>query len=235
VFDKFDLNKIRKRLPSVVALVGAVLIVGASQWFEDKSLEKLTVYVQDSLEPFDALTLGLTFYSELTGCEVQGRTIICKPGPSDTEVLMRTQRDEPGTNWFSTLWTAIVNTAREVGGKSTWLGIAIYFTALAGSGVWLARRLELAESGPAGWVAWVVLLPAIASFVTLGLKWLLLLLTYVFSGVLSGLMFLAGWLGASVTWAVKFVVDVFNTAHKLDSLGGQDAAANLSSSDQPRK
>lgn len=85
------------------------------------------------------------------------------------------------------IFIAFINTLGRIGKEATWLGIVIYVFSFGAGGYWLARKLDAASSAPADWLVWVVLTPAVASVIALGLKWLLLLRVKLFSAMLAGI------------------------------------------------
>ena len=86
----------------------------------------------------------------------------------------------------------------------------------------------MATSGPAGWLVWFVLAPAVASVIALGLKWLLLLFVKLFSPVLAGIAWALAYFAVPFKW-LGYGVTLVKTAQDIQSVG-----ENLSSVEPPK-
>jgi hypothetical protein len=214
------------RRPAVIFIVIAMIFLGLGHFFKTHGvlgpLASFTAYLERSLESFDALRIGGTFYNELTGCQVDGSGIACAAGPDTTDRLQDTLEGRPQNGLIGSILAAAINTVASVFGQSTWLGILIYIVALVAAAVAITRVLDVEESGMVGIVLIVLLTPALASVAALGLKWLLLLFVILFSQVLAGI----AWLLTPAGIFLKVFAsgnEVLTTAHHIEELatGGE--------------
>lgn len=224
----------RLRRPSAAAFFLALILAGAGHLVSSYGvlgpLASFTDHLQRSLESFDAMRVGTVFYAELTGCEIRAGGgffgVECAqayrpPGPPESAVVQ--------------LLKAVANTAAIIWNGSTGLGLLIYGAALVASAWWLGTRLHGGEdslSWPPFWLGLLVLSPAIASLVALGLKWSLLLFVLLFSQVLAGVVWVLATCGGLIAW-LGTGWSIFSKAHQIDALGGIDGKS--ASSDISRK
>lgn len=164
------------------------------------ALTGVTIYLDRSFRSFDALSLGKIYYQELWACE--------RPG-DPTDELIRTARGERRPGTVSCFFITIIKTAVRVGGEATFLGLGIYLISLIVGTLWLSEKLSMSEEPFLWFLLWVLLVPAGASLVALGLKWILLALTWMFSQVFAGLLFLLS--------PLIFLYHVLHAAHQADT------------------
>ena len=210
-----------KRFPSLTAIVLALALAALGHFLDAHGLmtflAKFTAWIEQSLHSFDALNIGTVFYRELTGCELLDGDVACAPGPDTYDRLRDTALGKPENGLFATILFAVVNTISIVFGQTTWFGILFYLLAIIASAAVLAQLIEFDDWGPFGIVLLVVLAPALASFIALGFKWLLLLLVLVFSQVLAGIMLFVTTFGSVIAYAQAGNA-VLTGAHKIDTL-----------------
>jgi hypothetical protein len=223
--------------PSTIAslIVAACLMVvghylNANNMF--RGLTNFTAYLERSLTSFDAVNIGKVYYEELTGCQIvlesHGFRVACEPAPSLSDHLQKSLKGEREPGLITGIFVAFINTLRRIGNEATWLGIVIYVLSFAAGGYWLARKLDVATSGPAGWLVWFVLAPAVASVIALGLRWLLLLFVKLFSPVLAGIAWVLAYFATPFKW-LGYGVTLVKTAKDIQSVG-----QNLSSVEPPK-
>ena len=132
--------------------------------------------------------------------ESRSFSVICEPARSLSDHLQMSLKGERKPGFITGIFIAFINTLGRIGNEATWLGIVIYIFSFAAGGYWLARKLDVATSGPSGWLVWFVLAPAVASVIALGLKWLLLLFVKLFSPVLAGIAWALAYFAVPFKW-----------------------------------
>jgi hypothetical protein len=210
-----------KRPPSLIALALACALVLVGQVLKTYGvmgpLGTFTRYMERSLASFDALNIARVYYQEVSGCNVS--TWSCPPGPTTTEVLMRRQEGQPGQPGILTrAFVAVPTSLVRLFGEATGLGIVIYLMALSAAGVGVAGMASVREGGPAGWLLFLALVPALASGVALLLQWVLALLTLLLSEVLSGVATLLASFPVYIRW-MGYGIAALKTGHSLDKFG----------------
>jgi hypothetical protein len=206
-----------RRPPSLAAIIVAVVLFGLGQLFKRYGvmgpLADFTVYLDHSLRSFDAMTIGTTFYRELTGCVYESGALVCAPGPDTTDTLM----GAPSNGLLASILVAVINTIAIVFEQATWLGVVIYVVALVAAAVLVANMLDIEESGFIGILLIIVLTPAAASLAALALKWLLLLFVFLFSWVLAGIAWVVTTSAGLFAW-LNMGNEVLSSAHEIDKL-----------------
>ena len=81
----------------------------------------------------------------------------------------------------------------------------------------IANATGLAEEGPFGVIALIILTPALASLIMLALKWLLLLCAMLFSYSLAGIAWVLLLFGPFFFWLLAANA-VLNNAHTIDNV-----------------
>ena len=103
-------------------------------------------------------------------------------------------------------WATLVTLFQE----TTVLAKLLLLVAIVASAVVLYKKLGVAEKGPFGHGLWIVLIPAAAGLLVLAMKWLLLVITFLFSAVLGLLVTFA----VVIKWALA-ASEAWERAHKL--------------------
>ena len=210
-----------KRPPSLIALALACVLVLVGQVLKTYGvmgpLGTFTKYMERSLASFDPLNIARVYYQEVSGCRAS--TWSCPPGPSTSEILMRRQQGQPEPPGILTrMFVAVPTSLARLFGEATGLGIIIYLMGLSAAGVGVAGMRSVREGGPAGWLLFLALVPALASGIALVLQWLLALLTMLLSEVLSGIGTLLVTVPGYIRW-MGYGIAAVKTAHSLDKFG----------------
>jgi hypothetical protein len=82
------------------------------------------------------------------------------------------------------------------------------------------------------WLGLLLLAPALASLVALGLKWLLLLFVLLFSQVLAGVVWIFATFGGLIAW-LSTGLSIYGRAQQIDALGGINTQSSSDASQKP--
>ena len=176
-------------------------------------LKQTTVAFQEALGSVDALRIADLFYLRLTGCHVDqiesgvgficdGQNAIQRFGTGPVVAIIA-----PLDAAWATLAALLLET--------TVLAKLLLLVAIIASAIILYKKLGIAEKGPYGHALWIVLIPAAAGLLVLALKWLLLVITFLFSEVLSLLIMFA----VFIKWGLV-AFEAWERAHKLGEGAG---------------
>ncbi len=223
------LDRLKERLLSprmIVSLILAVIIVGATHLITNINLiEKLqrlagfTEYVDSSLTSVDTFKIVNVFYYEFIGCEIEGDFpkygINCSgdglSGPRMTETESRIYGQEKKLS--QRFVEAVFNAIGRLWSESTWLGLAIFVPAMWVAGVFVHSRLP-GENDFLDFLYFVFATPVVASGIALALKVLLLVLVWIFSAALGGVIWVVVTLSGFSFW-ISRGVEVYSTAHNI--------------------